>query len=65
MLLRGIDLRKDQSLFFIPFKPITIKKILFPLDKFTKEEVKEIAKQAGLNEFANKKKAKILSKIRN
>jgi len=45
------------NLIFIPFKPITIKKILFPLDKFTKEEVKEIAKQAGLNEFANKKES--------
>jgi len=57
MLLRGIDLRKDQSYFLYRLSQSQFKKILFPLDKFTKEEVREIAKQAGLNEFVNKKES--------
>lgn len=57
MLLRGVDFDKDQSYFLYRLNQTQLKKIIFPLGKFTKEEVKKIAQQNSLEEFANKKES--------
>ncbi|MFH1427091.1 MAG: tRNA 2-thiouridine(34) synthase MnmA [Patescibacteria group bacterium] len=47
-LFRGKDKNKDQSYFLYTLKQSQLKNILFPLGKYTKEEVRKIANQAGL-----------------
>lgn len=53
-LLRGVDNNKDQSYFLYTLKEDILKKTLFPLGKYTKPEIREIAKKADLPVF-NKK----------
>jgi len=47
-LLKAIDIRKDQSYFLYTLSQERIKRLLFPLGRYTKGEVKQIAKQNGL-----------------
>lgn len=47
-LLSGIDNTKDQSYFLCQLNQDQLKKSLFPIGKFQKSEVREIAKKAGL-----------------
>lgn len=47
-LARPKDLNKDQTYFLALLKPKYLKFLEFPLGDFTKEEVREIAKKAGL-----------------
>lgn len=46
---RGKDTRKDQSYFLFNLSQDQLKKILFPLGDYLKEEVREIARSMGLN----------------
>jgi tRNA-specific 2-thiouridylase len=47
-LKRGIDANKDQSYFLYPVLAAPMDKILFPLGRLTKNEVREIAKKLKL-----------------
>src|SRR5262245_2147560 len=48
LLLRGKDRKKDQSYFLFGLTQEQLSKTLFPLGEFTKLEVREIARRAGL-----------------
>src|SRR5262249_23163621 len=48
LLLRGKDRRKDQSYFLFGLTQDQLSKTLFPLGELTKQEVREIARRAGL-----------------
>lgn len=54
LLLRGVDDSKDQSYFLYRLNQTQLKKAIFPLGGMTKEEVKRIARESGLSEFAAK-----------
>ena len=47
-LYRGIDLKKDQSYFLYGLGQEVLKRALFPLGGYTKEEVRLLAARAGL-----------------
>lgn len=47
-LLRGKDRNKDQTYFLNQLTQEQLRKVMFPLGEYTKEEVREIAKKAGL-----------------
>lgn len=49
ILKRGLDKKKDQSYFLYRLKPEQIEKILLPLGSYTKEEIRKIAKDNGLD----------------
>jgi tRNA-specific 2-thiouridylase len=53
-LLKAVDLKKDQSYFLYRLKQSQLKKILFPLGEFIKEEVRRFVLAAGFNEIARK-----------
>lgn len=48
-ILRGIDEKKDQSYFLYRLKQEQLSQILLPLGNKNKEEIRQLAKQAGLN----------------
>lgn len=54
VLLKGIDINKDQSYFLYTLTPFKLKKILFPIGNLTKITVRSIAKKINLK-VANKK----------
>jgi tRNA-specific 2-thiouridylase len=47
-LLKGTDARKDQSYVLYMLSQETLRHLLFPLGDYTKEQVREIARQRGL-----------------
>lgn len=47
-LLRGKDKNKDQSYFLYTLTQEQLKRILFPLGEYTKDEIRKIAADAGL-----------------
>lgn len=47
-LFRGIDDKKDQSYFLYNFNQDQLKKVLFPLGDFTKEEIKKVAEENSI-----------------
>lgn len=47
-LRTGIDAHKDQSYFLYPMGQFELARVLFPLGKFRKDEVRKIAWEAGL-----------------
>lgn len=47
--IKKADSRKDQSYFLCKLNQDILKFVRFPLSKFTKEEVRELAARAGLN----------------
>jgi cysteine desulfurase len=47
-LLRAVDADKDQSYFLFGVRPELFAKVLFPLGEKTKDEVRAIARRAGL-----------------
>ncbi len=47
-LLRGVDVNKDQSYFLYMIHEAQLKKSLFPVGGMTKQEVRQIALEAGL-----------------
>jgi len=49
ILKKGIDERRDQSYFLFGLTQKQLRRILFPLGNYRKEEVRRIAKEAGLD----------------
>lgn len=49
VLKRGIDYNKDQSYFLYRLKPEQLENIILPLGNYTKNEIRKIAKENGLN----------------
>ena len=47
-LLRGVDLKKDQSYFLWGLSQEELKRLQFPVGAFSKEQVREIAREHGL-----------------
>ena len=47
-LLRGVDQNKDQTYFLNQLSQEQVSKVMFPLGHLTKQEVREIAREAGL-----------------
>ncbi len=58
-LLKGVDRNKDQSYFLFFFGQEELAKILFPNGDKTKEEIKMIASQIGLESLATKESQEI------
>jgi len=52
-LYKAKDTIKDQSYFMFGIKKEILKKAIFPLGDYTKEEIKNIAKEIGLDDFAS------------
>ena len=52
-LYKAKDRVKDQSYFMFGIKKEVLKKTIFPLGDYKKEEIKELAKEIGLEEFAS------------
>lgn len=48
-LLRGIDSNKDQTYFLAQVSKSQLENVLFPVGNLTKSEVREIAKEQGIN----------------
>ncbi|MFH2011486.1 MAG: tRNA 2-thiouridine(34) synthase MnmA [Pseudomonadota bacterium] len=48
LLLKGVDVEKDQSYFLFTLKQEEIKRLIFPVGGFTKKEVRKIAENIGL-----------------
>jgi len=57
LLLRGKDEKKDQSYFLYRLSQEQLGRALFPLGNFKKEEVRQMAREWGLNEFAEKEES--------
>ena len=49
LLKRGVAPKKDQSYFLYRLKQEQLKNIIFPLGGYTKEEIRQIAKENGLD----------------
>lgn len=56
-LHRGRDAAKDQTYFLYNLTQAQLKKIKFPLGKYTKPEVRELAKEFGLKELEGKRES--------
>ncbi len=48
LLKKGVDSKKDQSYFLYNLNQEQLSRVIFPLGKYSKEEVKEIAKKVNL-----------------
>ncbi len=53
-LLRGIDYNKDQSYFLAGLNQYQLSKAIFPIGKYTKPEIRTLAKKIGLPNAARK-----------
>jgi tRNA-specific 2-thiouridylase len=51
VLKKGVDLRKDQSYFLYPIGLKTLEMTVFPLGRHTKEDIRSMAREAGLDVF--------------
>ena len=51
------DATKDQSYFLFGIKKEILPKVIFPLGEYTKDEIKQMAREIGLEEFANQKES--------
>jgi len=58
-LLKGKDQKKDQSYFLWKLNQKQLKKIIFPLGNYTKEEVRKLAKKYKLPTFETKESQEV------
>jgi tRNA-specific 2-thiouridylase len=56
-LYEAKDKNKDQSYFLFGIKKEVLPKLIFPLGNYSKDEIKAIAKEIGLDEFASQKES--------
>jgi len=63
ILKRGVDKIKDQSYFLYRLTQEQLGQFLFPLGEYTKEEVKRIAIESGLNDFVKKPESQDFGKF--
>ncbi|MEX1236889.1 MAG: tRNA 2-thiouridine(34) synthase MnmA, partial [Pseudomonadales bacterium] len=54
VLMKGLDLSKDQSYFLQAVAAARFERCLFPLGELRKSQVRELARQAGIPTFAKK-----------
>jgi tRNA-specific 2-thiouridylase len=54
LLKKAVDLKKDQSYFLYRLNQNQLKRSLFPLGEFKKEQIKQLAKKAGFLDIADK-----------
>jgi tRNA-specific 2-thiouridylase len=59
------DENKDQSYFLFGIKKEVLPKVLFPLGVYTKDEIKALAREVGLDEFATQKESQDICFIEN
>jgi len=64
-LYEAKDKNKDQSYFLFGIKKEILPKLMFPLGDYTKEQIKEIARSIGLDEFASQKESQDICFIEN
>jgi len=64
-LYQAKDNKKDQSYFMFGIKKDILKKAIFPLGEYDKNEIKEIASKIGLEEFASQKESQDICFIEN
>ncbi|QCT94428.1 tRNA 2-thiouridine(34) synthase MnmA [Caminibacter mediatlanticus TB-2] len=64
-LYEAKDKNKDQSYFLFGIKKEVLPKLIFPLGEYTKNEIKLIAKEIGLEEFATQKESQDICFIEN
>jgi tRNA (5-methylaminomethyl-2-thiouridylate)-methyltransferase len=56
-LLKGVDVKKDQSYYLSGLKHHQLNKILFPVGDLTKDYVKQIAKSLGMEKLLKKRES--------
>jgi tRNA-specific 2-thiouridylase len=56
-LLKGIDVKKDQSYYLSGLKYHQLSKILFPVGDLTKDQVKQIAKSLGMDKLLTRRES--------
>ncbi len=56
-LQKGLDTKKDQSYFMWGLNQELLSKIIFPLGKYTKSEIKELAARNGFHDLSQKKES--------
>jgi len=56
-LYEAKDKNKDQSYFLFGIKKENLPKLVFPLGEYTKDEIKKLASEIGLDEFASQKES--------
>ena len=54
LLKKAIDLKKDQSYFLYRLVQSQLARSIFPLGEYSKEQVKELASEAGFSDIADK-----------
>jgi tRNA-uridine 2-sulfurtransferase len=54
LLLAGIDSKKDQSYFLGLLSQVQLANVVFPLGSYTKDKVKELAKELGFRSYSKK-----------
>jgi len=54
LLKKAVDLKKDQSYFLYRLNQSQLKRSLFPLGEYKKEQVRQLAQQAGFSDIADK-----------
>ncbi len=54
LLLKAADPKKDQSYFLYRLRQEQLTQVIFPLGEFTKQQVREMAIEAGFDDLANK-----------
>lgn len=54
LLRKAADLKKDQSYFLYRLRQEQLIQVIFPLGEFNKQQVKEMACEAGFDDLANK-----------
>lgn len=57
ILSKGVDKNKDQSYFLWKLKQNQLKRTMFPLGKYKKEEIRELAKDFGFEYLAHQKES--------
>jgi len=57
LLFRGIDEKKDQSYYLYRLSQKQLGRVLFPLGGFKKEDIKKLAREFGLKEYAEKEES--------
>jgi tRNA-specific 2-thiouridylase len=56
-LIRGVDDTKDQTYFLYNLDQEKLKKLIFPIGQYSKDKVRELAKEFDLKELENKKES--------
>jgi tRNA-specific 2-thiouridylase len=64
-LYEAKDKSKDQSYFLFGIKKDVLPKLVFPLGEYTKDEIKKMAAEIGLDEFATQKESQDICFIDN